>query len=152
MGSLPPNNNPAFVPFSSGGKKNTPERTSAADYAGGRCRCKLWCVVLAAARPLSRLFIHDQRDVALDQREGEEADVAGVVAGASRLLAPGKIKWILLRLAQNRSLPKPTPAARPSIFTQPPSPAAAERAAPPSLFLPEAPPIKSEAADSHPPE
>lgn len=47
-------------------------------------------MALAAARPLSCLFIHDQRDVALDQREGEEADVAGVLAGASRLLAPGE--------------------------------------------------------------
>lgn len=31
--------------------------------------------------PLSRLLVHDQRDVALDQREGEEADVTGVLAG-----------------------------------------------------------------------
>lgn len=49
-------------------------------------------MVLAAtvATPLSCLFVHDQRDVALDQREGEEADVVGVLAGACGLFAPGK--------------------------------------------------------------
>lgn len=46
--------------------------------------------MLVAVQPLSRLFIHDQRDVALDQREGEEADVARVLAGCSWLLWPGK--------------------------------------------------------------
>lgn len=45
---------------------------------------------LPATQPLSRLFVHDQRDVALDQGEGEEADVAGVLAGCSRLLWPGQ--------------------------------------------------------------
>ena len=44
----------------------------------------------AATRPLSRLLIHDQGDVALDQGEGEEADVGGVLAGRSGLLRPGK--------------------------------------------------------------
>lgn len=43
-----------------------------------------------AVAPLSRLLVHDQRDVALDQREGEEADVAGVLAGASGLLRPAE--------------------------------------------------------------
>lgn len=46
--------------------------------------------VFSSTQPLSCLFVHDQRDVALDQGEGEEADVAGVLAGGSRLLWPGK--------------------------------------------------------------
>lgn len=74
-------------------QRKHPEKTSEADYAASRCHVRivaLCCVVFAAARPLSRLLVHDQRDVALDQREGEEADVIGVVAGASRLFAPGK--------------------------------------------------------------
>lgn len=46
--------------------------------------------VFPSTQPLSCLFVHDQRDVALDQGEGEEADVAGVLAGRSRLFWPGK--------------------------------------------------------------
>lgn len=51
--------------------------------------------VFAATQPLSCLFVHDQRDVALDQGEGEEADVAGVLAGCSALL------WTLERERHN---------------------------------------------------
>lgn len=36
--------------------------------------------------PLSRLFIHDQRDVPLNQGEGEEADVGGVFTCGSAFL------------------------------------------------------------------
>lgn len=46
--------------------------------------------VFSSTQPLSCLFVHDQRDVALDQGEGEEADVAGVLAGCSGLLWPEK--------------------------------------------------------------
>lgn len=42
------------------------------------------------ALPLRRLFVHDQRDVALNQGEGEEANVAGVLAGRSGLLRSAK--------------------------------------------------------------
>lgn len=44
--------------------------------------------VFPASLPLSCLFVHHQRDVALDQGEGEEADVAGVLAGRAGLLCP----------------------------------------------------------------
>lgn len=43
-----------------------------------------------AAPPASRLLVHHQRDVALDQREGEETDVAGVLNRGSGLLEPGE--------------------------------------------------------------
>lgn len=48
--------------------------------------------VFSVTQPLSCLFVHDQRDVALDQGEGEEADVAGVLVGCTGLLWPGKKK------------------------------------------------------------
>lgn len=54
-----------------------------------RCNYVVVPRVFPATPPLSRLFVHDQRDVALDQGEGEEADVAGVLAGCSGLLWPG---------------------------------------------------------------
>ena len=44
----------------------------------------------SATPPLSCLLVHDQGDVALDQGEGEEADVAGVLAGGSGLLWPAE--------------------------------------------------------------
>lgn len=52
---------------------------------------KCW-VVGVFLLPLCCLFIHDQRDVALDQGEGEEADVVRVFTGCSRLFLPGKDK------------------------------------------------------------
>lgn len=39
-------------------------------------------------QPSGRLLVHHQGDVALDQREGEEADVIGLLAGWPRLLRP----------------------------------------------------------------
>lgn len=39
--------------------------------------------------PLCRLLVHDERDVALNQREREEADVSSVLARCPRLLYPG---------------------------------------------------------------
>lgn len=47
-------------------------------------------LVCTSALPLCCLFIHDQRDVALDQGEREESNVAGVLARRSRLLWPGR--------------------------------------------------------------
>lgn len=41
--------------------------------------------VFCSSEPLSRLFIHDQRDVALNQGEGEEPNVARILTGCSRL-------------------------------------------------------------------
>ena len=52
------------------------------------CVCACACVRVCES-PLGRLLVHDQGDVALDEGEGEEADVAGVLTGtSSRLLRP----------------------------------------------------------------
>lgn len=66
------------------------ERTSVVNYTTA-VHMKCW-VVGVFLLPLCGLFIHDQRDVALDQGEGEEADVVWVFTGCSRLFLPGKDK------------------------------------------------------------
>ena len=47
---------------------------------------------VSCSPPLSGLFVHDQGDVALDQGEGEEADVAGVFTRCPGLLGPEEEK------------------------------------------------------------